>query len=138
MLKRVLLMLGLLCSYPALSASDYINACADFQQQQANNQITRKQAITLCECTEERNEKDLEKMQAMNNPTQAQVKKILEDSARYCVNKAGITKKGNATATSKTKKSKNVDDDEDYNDEPASSSPQTGTRVNGIPIRGIH
>lgn len=129
-MKRYILFFGLLFSYPALSAnSDYINSCADFQQQQSNNQITRKQAITLCQCTEERNEKDLEKLQAMNNPTQAQVKKLLEDSARYCLKKAGITAKGNATL--KAKQPKNTDEDDDDEPMPSSSS------SNGIKIRGI-
>ncbi|GKX52821.1 hypothetical protein [Budvicia aquatica] len=130
MLKRSILLAGLIFSYPALSASsDYVNSCADFQQQQSNNQITRKQAITLCQCTEERNEKDLEKLQAMNNPTQAQVKKLLEDSARYCLKKAGISQKGSATP--KAKPSNNTDDEDDDQPMPSSSS------SNGIKIRGI-
>lgn len=127
--KAVLLCAMMLISGNVLAAnSDYVNACADMQQQ-ANSKITRSQAVKVCQCVESRQEKDLEKIQAMNNPTQAQIKKVMEDTARYCIKKAGIS--------SNTGKTSSASNEDDSSQSESSTTTKPGGKIGGIPIRGI-
>lgn len=120
----------MLASGAAMAAnSSYVEACADMQQQ-ANSKITRSKAVKACQCIESRQDSDLEKIQAMDNPTQAQIRKVMEDTARYCIKKAGIANSGK---TSSKKPSSSSDESE------SESKPtiRPGGTVGGIPIRGI-
>lgn len=126
--NTLLLCVGLFISGAAFAAnSGYVEACADMQQQ-ANSKITRSQAVKVCQCIESRHEKDVEKLQSMDNPTQAKVQKVMEETARYCIKKAGITGSGGKTSSASTSGSDDVE---------SSSTPKTGGKVGGITIRGV-
>lgn len=125
--NTLLLCAGLFISGAAFAAnSGYVEACADMQQQ-ANSKITRSQAVKVCQCIESRHEKDVEKLQSMDNPTQAKVQKVMEDTAKYCIKKAGIT-----GSSGKTRSASTNDDDTE-----SSATPRAGSKVGGITIRGI-
>ncbi len=126
--NTLLLCAGLFISGAAFAAnSGYVEACADMQQQ-ANSKITRSQAVKVCQCIESRHEKDVEKIQSMDNPTQAKVQKVMTDTANYCIKKAGISASGSKTGSASTNGSSQSE---------GSAMPKTGSKVGGITIRGI-
>ena len=125
--NTLLLCAGLFISGAAFAAnSGYVEACADMQQQ-ANSKITRSQAVKVCQCIESRHEKDVEKLQSMDNPTQAKVQKVMQDTANYCIKKAGISGSGGKTGSASSSS----------NDTESSTTPRTGGKVGGISIRGV-